>query len=457
MPFDIDCVSDHLAPQRHLRLATLVRLRWLAVAGQSAAVLGVAFGLGFELPLAACLAVIALSAGLNVALRLIFPPNHRLREPAAGLLLAYDLLQLAALLFLTGGLTNPFAVMFLAPVMISATALSPRTTAALGALVVGCASLLAYRHMPLPWPVEDGLELPQLYVLGLWIALMLALVFIGVYAWRVSEEGRELAQALSATELVLAREQHLSALDGLAAAAAHELGTPLATIALVAKELERALSPGAHGDDLALLREQVTRCRDILQKLTSLDGQGAPYERMAVRHMLEEIAAPHRNFGVAIEVRAEGAAELEPHWRRNPIVLYGIGNIVENAVDFAREQVRVTARWSAERMVVEIADDGPGFAPEMLARLGEPYVSTRSGGSEPSEAGGLGLGFFIAKTLLERSGARLDLGNAAAPETGARVKIVWPRARFAEPGPAPGPVAAAASPGFGALAGVGER
>ncbi len=443
---DFDRPPENLLTEHHLRLDTLIRLRWLAVAGQSCAVFLIHMALGFPLPLAACLGVIACSGGLNVALRLRYPMTHRLEGPAAGLLLAYDVLQLAALLFLTGGLENPFCVLFLAPVMISATALTPRTTAALGALVVALATLLAFVHLPLPWPSPHAVELPFLYLVGQWVALMLALVFIGVYAWRVAEEGRELSQALAATELVLAREQHLSALDGLAAAAAHELGTPLATIALVAKELERALTPGPHDEDMKLLREQVARCREILKTLTSLDEGDAPFERMAMRHMLEEIVAPHRNFGVALEVAALGDPAAEPEWLRNPSVLYGIGNIVENAVDFARSRVTVTARWDSDRVEVEVADDGPGFAPEIIDRLGEPYVSTRAAGrAAPAEAGGLGLGFFIAKTLLERSGAQLKLRNAPPPLTGARIRITWPRSRFAAPAPEGGGKAASLS------------
>lgn len=430
MALDLTTSSVQLRAQRDLRLDTLIRLRWLAVAGQTAALLGVHFVLGFHLPLLAGLLVIALSAALNVALRFAYPVSQRLSGVAAGALLAYDVLQLAALLYLTGGLENPFSILFLAPVMISATALSPGITLLLGALVAACASVLALSRFPLPWPSVGSLELPLLYVAGIWCALMLALAFIGVYAWRVSEEGREIAQALAATELVLAREQHLSALDGLAAAAAHELGTPLATIALVAKELERALVPGPHDDDMALLREQVSRCRDILKKLTSLDEQGAPFETMPVGHLLDEIVEPHRNFGVALDIRGEGPRP-EPRCLRNPSVLYGLGNIVENAVDFAASRVEVSARWDADKVEIEVLDDGPGFAPEILTRLGEPYVSSRSAEREAtSEGGGLGLGFFIAKTLLERSGARLTLGNRVGGERGARVRIVWPRLRF---------------------------
>jgi two-component system sensor histidine kinase RegB len=432
MPPDYADHSDQLLSPSNLRLDTLVRLRWLAIAGQTGALLFVHYALAFPLPLVPALGVIALSALLNVALRLRFPVSRRIGVGAAGLLLGYDVLQLALLLYLTGGLQNPFAVLFLAPVLISATALPPRMTLLLGLLAVGCASLLAFYHRPLPWTGAPP-SLPFLYVAGVWTALTLALAFIGTYAFRVAKEARQLAEALAATELVLAREQHLSALDGLAAAAAHELGTPLATIALVAKELDRALPlDDPHREDLELLLQQTGRCRDILRTLSTLDEGGAPHERMPLSVLVEETVAPSRSFGVAIETRQAGYGP-EPVGNRNPGILYGIGNLIENAVDFARERVLVTTRWDDAEVEVEVSDDGPGFSPEIRARLGEPYVSSRGGpqrsGAEP-EAGGLGLGFFIAKTLLERTGAKVAIANAPPPSSGAVVRVLWPRAAF---------------------------
>ena len=320
---------------RRLRLDTLVRLRWLAVIGQSAAVAGVHFGFGFPLPLWACFAVIAAAAALNLGLRLRYPASYRLGEDAATLLLGFDILQLAALLYLTGGLQNPFAMLFLAPVLISATALPPDRTLALGCLAVGSASILVLAHRPLPW-AGPAPALPFLYVTGVWTAILLGVAFIGVYAWRVAEEARQLAEALAATERVLAREQHLSQLDGLAAAAAHELGTPLATIALVAKELDHALpKEGPVADDLKLLREQVERCRGILAKLTSLDqDEPAFLGTMTISHLLEEVVEPQRTPEIAIKVEAGGDGP-EPVCRRSPGVLYGLANILDNAVDFA--------------------------------------------------------------------------------------------------------------------------
>jgi len=245
-----------------------------------------------------------------------------------------------------------------------------------------------------------------------------------------------LADALAATELVLAREQHLSQLDGLAAAAAHELGTPLSTISVIAKELENAIRADApHGDDVRLLREQATRCRDILGKLTELSSGGEPFDRMPLTSLIEEVVAPHRNFGVAIDVALPPERGGEPVAARNPAILYGLGNLLENAVDFAHERVEVGASWNQDALEVTITDDGPGFAPEIMARIGEPYVTSRRRNQREDDElpTGLGLGFFIAKTLLERSGATLSFENRAAPGRGAIVHMRWNREDFERP------------------------
>jgi two-component system sensor histidine kinase RegB len=419
--------------RRNVRLDTLVRLRWLAIIGQTTAVLVVEYGLDFELPTWTCLAVIALSAWLNIALRLRFHLTQRLEPDRAAWLLAFDIAELAVLLFLTGGLQNPFAFLFLGPVLLSATALPPRFTLMLGAFAVACATVLVFVHYPLPWDADDPLQLPPIYMMGVWLSILLAIGFIGVYAWQITEESRQLSDALAATELVLAHEQHLSQLDGLAAAAAHELGTPLSTISVIAKELENAIAADApHGDDVRLLREQATRCRDILAKITELSSSGEPFDRTPLTALIEEVVAPHRNFGVAIEVIMPDNRDAEPLAARNPAILYGLGNLVENAVDFASECVTISAQWSADAVDVTISDDGPGFAADIMDRIGEPYVTTRrrtpdQDGDEPT---GLGLGFFIAKTLLERAGAILSFANSALPEHGAIIKLHWRRSDF---------------------------
>src|SRR5215471_4227699 len=428
--------SDFRHPWRHVRLDTILRLRWLAALGQLAAIFVVEQGLEFELPIIPCLVIIGLSALLNLALQMAFNPMQRLEPVYAAALLALNIIELAGLLYLTGGLQNPFSFMFLAPVLISATALPVRMTVTLGVLAVACAAVLVFFFQPLPWEGDEPLVLPPIYLLGVWLSIVLAIGVTSLYSFQVTEEARQLADALAATELVLAREQHLTQLDGLAAAAAHELGTPLSTIVLVSRELERTLQDNAQDNaqassDIKTLREQAQRCRDILAKITQLSSAGGPFDHMKLSTLIEEAVAPHRDFGVAIKVRIAVSGAKEPVGARNPALLYGVGNILENAVDFARATVEVNAWWNNETIEIVISDDGPGFAPEIIRRIGEPYLSRRRGTDDAQSArGGLGLGVFIARTLLERTGAKVSFANRTFPDHGAVVTISWPRARF---------------------------
>jgi len=423
--------ADFRHPQRYVRLDTILRLRWLAVLGQLAAIFIVAQGLEFNVEIVPCVSIIALSAALNLALQTVSNPLQRLEPMQAAGLLALNIVELAGLLFFTGGLQNPFSFLFLAPVLISATALPARFTFGLGVLAVACASVLFFFHLPLPWDSDDPLVLPPIYLVGVWLSIALAIGVTSLYSFQVTEEARKLADALAATELVLAREQHLTQLDGLAAAAAHELGTPLATIVLISRELEKALqSNNAIGSDIKTLREQAQRCREILGKVTQLSSTGSMFDRMKLSTLIEETVAPHRDFGVDIKVRIAIAASAEPVGTRNPAILYGVGNILENAVDFARNAVEVNAWWNNETVEIIVSDVGPGFAPDILKRIGQPYLSRRRGGDDAQQSGGLGLGVFIARTLLERTGAKVSFTNRTFPDHGAVVQIVWPRRRF---------------------------
>jgi two-component system sensor histidine kinase RegB len=424
-------VPDFRYHRRFVRLDTLLRLRWLAALGQLAAIFIVAQGLEFDVPVIACLSVISLSATLNLSLQIAFNPRQRLQPIYAAGLLGINIIELAALLFLTGGLQNPFSFLFLAPVLISATALTTRLTLALGLLAMACATLLGFVHLPLPWNSTEPLVLPPIYMMGVWFSILVAIGVTSLYAFQVTEEASKLSDALAATELVLTREQHLTQLDGLAAAAAHELGTPLATIFLIAREIEKTIEPeNPLASDLKTLGEQAKRCREILGKLTQLPADGAPFDRMRLSTLIEETVAPHRDFGIAIKVRIAVAASSEPVGKRNPAILYGVGNLLENAVDFARSAVEVNAWWNADTVEIVISDDGPGIAPGMLKRIGEPYLSRRRNEETASEHGGLGLGIFIARTLLERTGARVSFNNQMFPEHGAVITIAWPRRRF---------------------------
>jgi two-component system, sensor histidine kinase RegB len=430
--------------ESRLRLQTAVRLRWFGVAGQLITVCYVYFVLGFRFDIGICLALIALTAWLNVFLRMRYPARTRLSIAFATVLLAYDILQLAALLYLTGGIENPFVFLIVAPVTVSAATLPPRNTVALGILAAGATALLVYFHRPLPW-YKSGFELPTLYNVGALACVLAGMLFLALYVWRLAKEARQMADALAATEMVLAREQQLHALDGLAAAAAHELGTPLSTIAVVAKELARGAphpQDGTFMEDLELLQTQAERCREILKKLTRGTQQPDPLlARVTVRELIEEAAAPYRGFGVDIGISAgplngSGGAGAEPVGERRPGVIYGLANLVENAVDFAHTEVEITATWSARDVVITIADDGPGVAPVVMDALGEPYITTRPAPRTPQSKdgapSGMGLGFFIAKTLLERSGATVMLENREPPGTGAVAQVTWPRAVFEE-------------------------
>src|SRR6202140_1697094 len=424
--------SDFRHPRRYVRLDTILRLRWLAVVGQLVPIFIVGQGLEFDLPVAPCVIIVGLSALLNLVLQIAFNPMRRLEPSFAASLLALNIVELAGLLFFTGGLQNPFSFLFLAPVLISATALPVRLTIALGALAIAWASVLVFFYLPLPWDADEPLVLPPIYLIGVWLSILLAIGVTSLYAFQVTQEARKLSDALAATELVLTREQHLTQLDGLAAAAAHELGTPLSTIFLISRELEQSLpadSPLA--GDIKTLREQAQRCRDILAKITQLSATGAPFDRMPLSTLIEETVAPYRDFGVAIKVRIAVAGTSEPVGTRNPAILYGVGNILENAVDFARSTAEVNAWWNSDTVEIVISDDGPGFAPDIIKRIGEPYLSRRRSPDDAQNGHrGLGLGVFIARTLLERTGATVSFSNRIFPDHGAVVQIAWPRPRF---------------------------
>lgn len=407
-----------------LRLRTLVAIRWVAVLGQAAAVLFVFLGLGFALPLAPVVATIFAAALSNVIMAMTKPAQARLSDRDGAIYLAFDILQLSLLLFLTGGVQNPFAILLLAPVAIAAATLSGRSTIALAGLTVVAIFLLGAFHLRLPWTGE-GLELPGVYQFGVVVALAVATLFIAVYAWSLSNAQRRMLDALAATQQALAREQRLSALGGLAAAAAHELGSPLSTIAVVAQELKRAV-PGDSplAEDIALLVSQSGRCRDILARLAERPEQsgGAPFEKLPASALVQATAEAATGAPPGIATEFDAAAldgSAEPVLARAPEILHALGNLVENARQFARHAVVVRTRWSAAELVVSVTDDGPGFPIDVLGELGEPYLTSRRG------TGHMGLGVFIAKTLLERTGAQLSFANPAGG--GAEVAIRWRR------------------------------
>lgn len=408
----------------NLRLRTLVLLRWLAILGQTAMVLLVAYGFRFHIRTWLCLAVIMASLWLNVLLAL-GRRGHSIRPWEAALQLSFDAIQLSVLLGVTGGLNNPFCLMLVAPATVAAANLPTRHGLAVVVVSMVASLSLVFWSLDLPWTPGQTFELPAMYRFGFLAAILIGIVFTAGYAWQAALESRRMEQALAATRAVLEQEARLSALGSLAASAAHELGTPLGTIQVVAKEMLQSLKPASSlYEDAELLVSQSQRCRDILKRLAQKpETQDAVYEQMPLKSFLELAAAPYAaaKKSIVIEIAGEDAEHLTI--RRRPEWQHALTGFIENAVDFAHTTVWVRAELTAAYVALTIEDDGPGFSPDILSRLGEPYISSRVYGEDSHS--GMGLGFFIAKTLLEHTGAGVSFGNRE--DGGAFVRALWRR------------------------------
>ena len=404
-----------------VRLTTLTLTRWVAVGGQLFTILLVHFSLGVSLPLGALLPAVLMTALTNIGLQFRRRPATLVNERTVALLLAYDILQLTYLLAWTGALQNPFASLLILPVALAAATLHGVSAVVLAILALTCLAALLLVPTPLPW-IEGVLTFPNLYLVAVWLALSLALILIAGFVWRVANDARDQAAALHATQLALAREQELSALGGQAAAVAHNLGSPLATIAIIARELKRGLpAKGPFTEEIDDLVDQVERCRETLAGLSQSRDDG-DHERYTLaplssclQSIVDEVRRPEIEMSVAV-------ASEEEDWREPEVVLWpelrhAFANVIDNAAQFAHSKVQVCVDSADQCTRVTVVDDGPGFPPEVLNRIGEPYISTREG------AGGLGLGIFIANALLARTGATLHFQNDAE---GASVSITWP-------------------------------
>lgn len=428
----------HREIQGHwVRLETLTRVRWLAACGQLLALLTAYHGFGLRFNLALCLAVVGVSAVSNIVSTAIFPRIRRLSESETLLTLTFDTAQLTLLLFLTGGLDNPFALLLLAPVIIAATTLPLRSSLVLGLITILLATLLARFSQPLLLPDGLPLTLPELFRFGFWLAIVVGIAFIGLYSRSVAAEKHALAEALLAAQMALAREQKLTDLGGVVAAAAHELGTPLATIKLVSAELIDALADQPDlREDARLIREQIERCRTILRSMGQSGKDDLHLHHAPLETILHEAAAPHAKRGkevIFILTPRAGADATAPQIHRAPEVVHGLRNLIQNAVDFARARVWVEAEWTQDQITVRVVDDGPGYPSHLLGRIGEPYLRSRRESRPGYE--GMGLGLFIAKTLLERAGAAVSFSNcgsrqrpeARAGQCGAIAEATWRR------------------------------
>lgn len=426
-----------------VRLRTLVWLRWIAISGQIAALLAAQFVFELRLPYLICYAAIAVSGFINIFALLLFPENKRLSETQNAVLLVFDLLQLVLLLFLTGGLSNPFSLLILGPVTVSASVMKLRTTLLVGSVAIVSVTLMISFHYPLLHLNGNVFALPDLILFGSWAAIVIAILFMGAYSYRVSTEIQSMSQALVATQMALSREQKLTDLGGIVAATAHELGTPLATIKLASAELIDDLQDQpALREDAQLIRSQADRCRDILRSMGRAGNDDLHMRHAPIKALIDEAAEPHLDRGKHIAISAVGSGEDHPSVFRKPEIIHGLRNLIQNAVDFSNQTVWIDVRWSQNAIWVKICDDGAGFPPHLIGRLGDPFMRHRKETAdlrERPEYEGMGLGLFIAKTLLERSGARVTFANGvdnqdtldlSQHQSGAVVLVSWPRKKI---------------------------
>ena len=443
MPGETLDFTNQDARSNWIKLQTLVIVRWFAIIGQLIAILVARYFYNLDLPFGYCLAAIAISASGNIFAAVFYPDNKRLTETETVWMLLFDLVQLGVLLALTGGLNNPFALLVLAPVTIAASALPTRLTIIIAAAAIGV--IIAAGFWFLPLVTMDGviLQMPDVFVFGLGAAIVTGVIFISVYTRRVTTELTSMTKALQATQMALAREQKLTDLGGVIAATAHELGTPLATIKLVSSELIDELSDLSElQEDAKLIGEQADRCRDILRDMGRAGKDDLHLKFAPLEAVVEEAAEPHIHRGKTVTYKIEvGSDKLNhPEIARQPEIIHGLRNLIQNAVDFARDTVSVTLFWTADEIGVSIQDDGPGFSHQLLGRIGDPFLRQNtlekiSGNRQQYE--GMGLGLFIAKTLLERSGAHLEFRNSVDSKTGralgALVFVTWDLKTVAAP------------------------
>ena len=422
--------------QSGLTIRHLGVIRWIALAGQLAAILLVHFILGYPLPLAACLALVAVSALLGLVLAIAPGYRRQIGHRSTLLLLVFDTVQLFLLLYLTGGLANPFSVLLVAPVTVSAMLFQRIVTAGLVAFTVILISVLALYHMPLPWPEEFRLD--PVYTIGLWGALVMATVFVASYAGMVSNAGRRLEQALAEASLTLERERKMVALGALATSAAHKLGSPLNTITLIAHELDRLTGRDAAPDqdkqlaeDIRQLKEETARCRGILAELNdeALHLDSATSDPIALSAFIDSLMAERfSDISDILKVEAEANPLPQPSVMRRAELIHPVETLVDNAAQFAVNSIEITLGWTEKEFNIAIRDDGPGLRPSVLAALGTPYAGTRRGVD-----GHMGLGIFIATTMVSNAGGRIHIGNRDSG--GAEAVLTYPREGFEAPSP----------------------
>ena len=405
----------------NLDKSTLTILRYIAIFGQFTAVNIVFFYLDLKFPIKETYIIIFIGLLTNLFLQFKIKVIQ-LKDTYASLFLLYDIFQLSALLYFTGGILNPFVILLIIPTIVSSTFLSMGTTIILGVITSFLLFLLSYTYLPLPGLESNIFDVPNFYKQGILIAILIGLIFLSYFGIRFAGETKKRSEALNKLQEVISKEYELESLGGQAAAAAHSLGTPLATIAVVAKELKKEIVDDKDlSKDNDLLISQTKRCSDILKKISKKQIKEDIFlSSIKFEDLLEEIINSFKETSSKkIELFIEedkNKIEID----RTPEIIYGLRNFIGNANKFSKSKVNIYLKSNDREVAVIIKDDGPGFPDDIFNFLGEPYIKSKS--KETGSNAGLGLGTFLGKTLLEKQGAKLSFKNN---HNGAEVKIVF--------------------------------
>ena len=417
-------LSELLKYDEDLKLekSTVVILRWIALIGQLITIYAVHFLINFDLPIILCSITIFFGGLTNIFIQFNFKKNQ-LSNTESTILLFYDVIQLSVLIFLTGGVTNPFIIFLIVPAIISSTLLNLSSTIFLSIITILSMILLTFNHLDLPSSGDLHFHVPDYYVYSIPTALIIVLIFLNYFGFRFGYDARKRGNALSKLEIVLAKEQELESIGHQAAAAAHSLGTPLSTITVIAKELKKDLGINSEfNKDLDILIQQSKKCGDILKNISQNKIVDDEYVlNISLQDLLFEISKSFEEISKKkIKLNFSEDSQKIPI-KRSPEITYGIRNFVGNAVKFANKKIEIDLLNDNTNTTIRISDDGPGFPGDIANIIGEPYIATKS--KKLKSKAGLGLGTFIGKTLLERKKAIIEFSKSSLG--GALVEISW--------------------------------